>query len=225
MLMVWGQPLRKPLSGRTILGQQKLVVGSWGQRPSSNRMYTTSVSLLERLRRPAEQDAWSRFVKLYTPLVYSWARNTGLSSEDAVDLVQDVFAQLVKKLPDFVYNRSQSFRGWLHAVTLNKWRENARRRGGPVCVPGATGLSQIAGPDNVEAFGEAEYRQYLVHRALELMKAEFEQTTWRACWECVVFERSAADVAAALGMTVNAVYLAKSRVLRRLHQELEGLLE
>jgi RNA polymerase sigma-70 factor (ECF subfamily) len=188
-------------------------------------MYTTSVSLLERLRQPAAQDAWSRFVKLYTPLVYSWARRAGLSSDDAVDLVQDVFAQLVKKLPDFAYNRSQSFRGWLRTVTLNKWRENARRRGLPVCAPGDGSLSQLSSPDNVEAFGEAEYRQYVVHRALELMKAEFEQTTWRACWESVVSERSASDVAAELGISVNAVYLAKSRVLRRLHQELEGLLE
>jgi RNA polymerase sigma-70 factor (ECF subfamily) len=139
--------------------------------------------------------------------------------------VQDVFAQLVKKLPEFVYDRGRSFRGWLRTVTLNKWHENARRRALPVSAAGDSSLAQLACPDTVDAFGEAEYRRYLVHRAMELMQAEFQPATWKACWECVVSGQPAAEVAIQLGMSVNAVYLAKSRVLRRLHQELDGLLE
>ena len=81
----------------------------------------------------------------------------------------------------------------------------------------------IAG--ETEAFWETEYRQQLVGRALELMQNEFQQNTWRACWEVVVSVRSAADVAADLGISVDSVYAAKSRVLRRLRKELEGLLD
>jgi RNA polymerase sigma-70 factor (ECF subfamily) len=72
---------------------------------------------------------------------------------------------------------------------------------------------------------ETEYRHWLVGRALELMRAEFQPTTWKACWECVVNSRPAADVAAELGISVGAVYMAKSRVLSRLRQELTGLLD
>jgi RNA polymerase sigma-70 factor (ECF subfamily) len=77
----------------------------------------------------------------------------------------------------------------------------------------------------VITLSEAEFQQHLAIRALELMKAEFQPTTWKACWEHVVCDRDPAEVAKELGITVNAVYLAKSRVLRRLRQELAGMLD
>jgi len=83
-------------------------------------MYTTSVSLLERLRQPGDQEAWSRFVRRYSPHIYDWARRQGLSAEDAADLVQEVFALLVQKMPDFKYDPHKSFRAWLRTVTRNK---------------------------------------------------------------------------------------------------------
>ena len=79
--------------------------------------------------------------------------------------------------------------------------------------------------DNNDSFAELEYRQYLVNRALEMMQAEFEESTWKACWECVVNDRNGVEVAQELGITANAVYVAKSRVLRRLRNELNGLFE
>src|SRR5258707_1223697 len=91
------------------------------------RMHTTSPSLLDRLRDSAEQEAWNRFVKLYTPLLFFWARRLGLQDQDAADLVQDVFAVLVQKLPEFTYNRNQGFRRWLHTILNNKWRNQQRR--------------------------------------------------------------------------------------------------
>jgi RNA polymerase sigma-70 factor (ECF subfamily) len=188
-------------------------------------MPTTPVSLLEQLRRPNDQKAWDRFVQLYTPLLYHWARRVGLQAGDAADLVQDVFTVLVQKLPEFTYDPSKRFRGWLWTVTLNKWRENQRRRVQEVAAGGGAALAEVAGPDDVAALGEEEYRQHLVKRSLQLMQAEFQPTTWKACWEYVVAGRPAADVARELGITTNGVHLAKSRVLRRLRQELDGLLD
>jgi RNA polymerase sigma-70 factor (ECF subfamily) len=188
-------------------------------------MHTTSVSLLERLRRPGAHADWNRFVDLYTPLLYHWARRTGLQDQDAADLVQDVFTTLVQKLPEFAYDRRGSFRGWLHAVFRNKWHEAGRRPAGPRPCPEPGGLSGACSPDNVAELGEAEFQHHLMMRALQLMQADFQPQTWKACWEHVVRDRPAADVARELNMTVNAVYLAKSRVLRRLRQELEGLLD
>jgi RNA polymerase sigma-70 factor (ECF subfamily) len=188
-------------------------------------MHTTSASLLERLRLPTDEAAWERFVQLYTPLIYYWARHLGLQPSDAADLVQDVLTALVRKLPEFDYDRHRSFRNWLRTVTLNCWRNNRRRRAVPVLDSPAADLADPASRDPAGAFEEAEYRNHLVARVLELMRAEFQPGTWKACWEHVVSGRSAAEVAAELGMSEGAVYVAKCRVLRRLRQELQGLLD
>jgi RNA polymerase sigma-70 factor (ECF subfamily) len=188
-------------------------------------METTPASLLEQLRRPRDQKAWNRLVQLYTPLLYAAARRLGLQDADAADLVQNVFLVLVHKLPEFRYDHDKSFRAWLRTILLNKWRESKRRCSlAPVQATEAA-LARLTGPDLADLFAETEYRHHVVHRALRLMQTEFEPATWKACWQCVVAGRPAADVAGELGLSVNAVYLAKSRVLRRLHQDLAGLLD
>jgi DNA-directed RNA polymerase specialized sigma24 family protein len=92
-------------------------------------MERTPASLLERLRRPGDPDAWARFVALYMPLIYSWGRRVGLQEQDADDLVQDVLLALVRALPSFQYDRHKSFRRWLRTITLNKWRDRCKQRG------------------------------------------------------------------------------------------------
>jgi RNA polymerase sigma-70 factor (ECF subfamily) len=187
-------------------------------------MYTTSVSLLERLRRPDEARAWERFVELYTPLLLHWTRRAGLQPSDAADMLQDVFATLLEKFPHFTYEPGQSFRGWLRTVLMNKWRNDLRRRA-RAPLANAAELSGLVGDDALDAYWDDEHRRHLVRRALELMQADFEPRTWKACWELVVAGRPGADVAAELGMTENAAYIAKWRVLRRLREELAGLLD
>src|SRR5262249_28353420 len=110
---------------------------------------------------------------------------------------------------------------WLRAVTLNKWREKRRRQAVPANYPLPEDVPERAD----ESFCEVEYRKYLIHRALELMQVEFQPTTWNACWEHVVSGLTAAEVARQLGISENAVYLAKSRVLRRLRIELAELMD
>jgi RNA polymerase sigma-70 factor (ECF subfamily) len=188
-------------------------------------MNTTPVSLLERLREPGEQNAWDRFVELYTPLLYSWARHVGLQDSDAADLVQDVFTMLVEKMPEFVYDPQRSFRSWLRTVTFNRWRDNRKKRGKQPLEGGERALAQVPSREDADAFWESEYREHLVGRALEIMRSEFQPATWQACWEFVVAGKSAAQVAAELGISENAVFIAKYRVLRRLRVELAGLME
>ena len=91
-------------------------------------MLTTSASLLKRLKERSEQEAWKRFVLLYTPLLCCWAGRLGAQNADADDLVQDVFTLLYQKLPEFTYRPQKSFRAWLRTVLVNKWREGRRRR-------------------------------------------------------------------------------------------------
>jgi RNA polymerase sigma-70 factor (ECF subfamily) len=184
----------------------------------------TPASLLERLRQPEDQEAWSQLVRLYTPLLYHWAFRLGLRGEDAADLVQEVFTVLVRKLPEFEYDQRKSFRAWLRTIIQNRWRDLRRRRAAGPVEMGDAALPHLADDDDVDAFTEAEYRRHLAVRALQLMQAEFQPATWKACWEQVVEDRPAAEVAAELGMTVNAAYLARSRVLARLRQAMIGLL-
>jgi RNA polymerase sigma-70 factor (ECF subfamily) len=159
-------------------------------------MNTTPVSLLERLRQPDNRSAWDRFVDLYTPLLYHWGRRAGLKEPDVADLVQDVFAILVRKMQAFEYDHERTFRGWLRTILLNQWRTHLRRR---TQKPLERGDAQVVGADEPADLVEQEYREYLVAGAMQVMKTDF------------------------LGVTVKAVYLAKARVLRRLREELAGL--
>ena len=187
-------------------------------------MTRTPASLLERLRKAPDEGGWARFVELYTPLLYYWGRRVGLKQPDAADLVQDVFVLLVRKLPEFSYDRHKRFRSWLRTVTLNKWRENARRSD-PLTQAATSQLPDLPAEDGAAQLWESEYQQHLVGRALELMQDEFEASTWKAFWECVACGRPAREVGGELGISVNAVYVAKSRVLGRLRQELDGLMD
>lgn len=187
-------------------------------------MTTTSVTLLERLKKPDDQAAWERFADLYTPLLLCWARRAGLTEADAADHVQDVLLLLLDKLPAFAYDQRQNFRGWLRTVALNKLREQLRRRKVTAAGGDVDQLHDVAVPDGLEQYWDTEYHQHLVACALNIMQSEFESTTWRACWEHTVSGRSAAEVGRELGLSEGAVYVAKSRVLRRLRHELAGLL-
>ena len=189
-------------------------------------MPSTSASLLKRLQSPSEgETAWEQFVELYAPLIFHWGRRHGLSESDAADLVQEVMAKLVIRLKDFQYNPAGRFRSWLRTITINAARDMYRRQ--PAEAPVALSRLAIADPDPSpsDLFEEQEYRAYLVARAMELLRGSLQRTTFRACWEYVVRGRPAAEIAEELGISTNAVYIAKYRVLRRLRQELDGLLD
>jgi RNA polymerase sigma-70 factor (ECF subfamily) len=187
-------------------------------------MNTTSLSLLQRLQQPGDQAAWERFVKLYTPLLCHWARKLGLEGPDVADLVQEVCTILVRQMPTFRYEPTKRFRAWLWTLTLNKRRQAWRGRPVPSAIP-SEALDALVGRDSLDELDEDEYRHCLVQRALQLMQTHFQPATWKAFWECAVADRPVAEVAAELGLSIDSVYAAKSRVLRRLRQELAGLLD
>jgi RNA polymerase sigma-70 factor (ECF subfamily) len=187
-------------------------------------MESTHPSLLEQLRQPGNQRAWERFARLYTPLLLKWARRLGLWRQDASDLVQEVFLVLIRKLPEFDYDQHKSFRAWLRTVVLNKWHDGLRRRSVPARCDSNL-LSQLPGPDGGEVFEKGEYEQELVSRAMKIIRADFHPTTWQAFQEHGVQGRPAAEVAAELGLRAGAVYSARFRVMDRMRQVLQGLLD
>lgn len=168
-------------------------------------------------------------MRLFGPLVYQWCRRQGLQSADAADVGQEVFRTVAAKIGSFHRDRpGDTFRGWLWTITRSKavdhWRQQGEPRG-----QGGTGaqqcLAEVPEQEPEPFSGRGERPNSLSRRALQLVQAEFEDTTWRAFWMVVVDRRSPAEAASELGLSVNAVYLAKSRVLRRLREELGELLE
>jgi RNA polymerase sigma-70 factor (ECF subfamily) len=188
----------------------------------------TPLSLLRQLQEPAghpSEQAWRRFVNLYTPLLFQWARRVGARDQEIPDLVQEVFVVLAGELRSFQHGPGRRFRGWLWTVLLNKWRDHARRRAAVPTVEAEAALATVSLEDPVAEFTEEEYRTYLIGRVLEIMRVELPDREWQACRDYILRGRSVAEVARELGLSVNQVYLAKSRLLRRLREELEGLLD
>ncbi len=188
-------------------------------------MHKTSPTLLERLRQGGDPAAWQRFVTLYTPLLYYWSRRHGLQSADADELLQEVFRTLLIKLPRFQYDPQGSFRSWLRTVTTHTLQAQRRRRIEHPVGGDCAGWDEIPDAEGLESLGETEYREYIAGRTLDLIQVEFASSTWRAFWETTVQERPVPAVAAELGMTPNAVHIARCRVIRRLREELRGLLD
>ncbi len=185
---------------------------------------STNISLLLKLRSRADSVAWSRFVKLYAPLVHQWVGIIGIQEPDRSDVSQDVFMVLLGKMSTFQYDPQKSFRGWLRTITLNKCRDLLRVRQSSNAKMALECIDRAADDDS-ELLTELEYRNHLANAALKLMREYFSENTWRACWEHVALGRSAKDIAKELEMSENAVYLARARVLKRLRVELEGLWE
>lgn len=187
-------------------------------------MDTTSLTLLQRVKTASDSSAWKRFVELYGPLLVRWAQQAGQSESDAADTVQDIFVVLLRELPGFTYDQQRkNFRGWLKTLVINKVRDKQRKKSPDVISD--SHLQELEQSAEFDALAEAEYQQMLITQALRVMKADFEEKSWQACWETTVHERSAKEVAAQLGMTEAAVFAAKSRVLRRLREELAGLID
>ena len=193
-------------------------------------MHATSASLLGRMK-DGQDDAWGRLVDLYTPLIHRWLTRQGVRADDAQDLAQDVLAVVVRRFPEFQHNqRVGAFRAWLRTITVNRVREFWRAKKITPAAHGGTDfgglLDQLEDSDNpLRQEWDREHDLYVTRRLLAMLEPQFEPKTWKAFQGFVLEDRPAADVAASLGMTVNAVFIAKSRVMARLRQEAEGLID
>jgi RNA polymerase sigma-70 factor (ECF subfamily) len=194
-------------------------------------MTETSATLLERLRDPADAGAWHRLVQLYTPLLAGWLRRHALQPPDVDDLVQEVLAVVVRELPGFRHNqRRGAFRHWLRTILANRLREFWRAQRARPLATGASDflrrLEQLEDPDSgLSRLWDEEHDRQVAARLLRLIEPEFTPTTWQA-FRRVALEGAAPEaVAAELGLTVNAVFIAKSRVLQRLRRETRGLFD
>jgi RNA polymerase sigma factor (sigma-70 family) len=191
---------------------------------------STRPSLLVRLRDNQDHEAWTQFVKVYGPLIYGFARRQGVQDADAADLMQEslrVVANTIKQL-DYDPERG-SFRGWLFTIVRNQlfrfWsRQNRAGRG-----TGGTSVHERlqelpSSDDPPDAVWDEEYERCRFTWAAEQVRGQVQPATWQAFWKSAVEGQSGQEVAAALGMSVAAVYLAKSRVMARLKEQIRQVL-
>jgi RNA polymerase sigma factor (sigma-70 family) len=187
---------------------------------------TTRPSLLVRIRDARDKDAWQQFVQVYGPVVYGYGRKHGLQDADAADLTQEVLRAVSTAVGRLDYDRRRgSFAGWLFTLAHHKLhdllgRQNRPGRGSGDSRVQARLEQQPARPEDL-AVWDQEYERRLFRWAAEQVRGRFQEATWQAFWQTAVEGRRAADVAAALGMTLAAVYLAKSRVMARLCQYIQ----
>jgi RNA polymerase sigma-70 factor (ECF subfamily) len=169
--------------------------------------------------------------EIYQPLIRSWLHRQDVLTHDADDLVQEVLAVVVRRLPEFEHNqRVGAFRTWLKTITINILRDHWRSRKKRPAAAGGSDLhdflNQLEDPDSgLSQLWDQEHDRHVTHRLLQILKADFEPKTWQAFTRLALDGAPAAEVAQELGLTTNAVFIAKSRVLARLRQEAAGLVE
>ena len=190
-------------------------------------MIQTSLTLLERLREGGDEAAWERLVRLYTPLIRGWLRRHLPQADDVDEVTQQVFQVVVEKMPAFEHaGRAGSFRAWLRGICVNRvrlfWRE--RQPGwGPDPEPV---LQQLEDPhSDLSRQWDREHDEHVVASLLRTVQGDFAPVTWQAFLRHVQEGEPAGQVAEALGMSLNSVLLAKSRVLKRLRQEAAGFVD
>jgi RNA polymerase sigma-70 factor (ECF subfamily) len=189
----------------------------------------TSLTLVQRLRENDRQ-ACGLFARLYGPVIYHWSRTFGLQDADAADVAQDVVMIVLSRIDTFHRESTgQSLRRWMRTITNNQCRDLFRARRRHAVAMGGSDASARMGeiPDedsDHEVDDSFDAEASVVHAAVEILRASFEDRTWNAFMQTAIEGRQAADVASDLGMSVASVYTAKSRVLSRMKAEFDGLL-
>ncbi|MGA8347960.1 MAG: sigma-70 family RNA polymerase sigma factor [Isosphaeraceae bacterium] len=192
-------------------------------------MTPTSVSLLDRLKdAPPDASDWGRLQDIYLPLITRWLRRIPGLGDDSDDLAQEVFVVMVRELPRFERQREGSFRVWLRQVTVNKVRTFRKRLGRkPVAGMDLTDgfLDRLAEPNSELAREwDLDHDRHVFQKLLAIVQPDFQPNTWEAFRRFAIDGHPAVEVAAQLGLNVNSVLQAKSRVLKRLREEAGELL-
>jgi RNA polymerase sigma factor (sigma-70 family) len=178
----------------------------------------TSLTWLARLVASTDGLAWERLSEVYTPLLARWAARSGVPPVDRDDVVQEVLIVVVQRVAEFEHQRPGAFRSWLRSILANKLRGYfAKQRN---ATPGID-FDSLADPHSVLGRQlDAEHNAFVVLRVMSLIEHDFEPRTWLAFRRVVLSGESTADVARDLNMSLNAVVLARGRVMKRMRQEI-----
>lgn len=194
-------------------------------------MSITSMTLLDRLQKAGDSETWDRLVKIYSPLLNAWLRKYDVQSSDADDLVQDVLLAVSKELPTFRHNgRPGAFRAWLRSMLVNRTRNFWRTRDRQAQASGGSDmerrLAQLDDPNSqMSRLWNQQHDLHVAEQLLVMAEPHFTAETWQAFVRVAIDGQRADTVAEELGISVNAVFIAKSRVLSRLRLEAADIVD
>ncbi|MCD0463766.1 RNA polymerase sigma factor [Roseiconus lacunae] len=194
-------------------------------------MQETSVSLLERIANDGRDDDWQRLIEIYRPFMYQRISSYPLLVSQSEDIVQEILCVLIREMPTFHRRREGSFRAFLRTIVLNQLRYAMRRtKGNPIAAGQFDRLNehieQLADPSTLESIEfDHQHDQAVFFHAASIVKSEVKPNTWKAFKKHAIEGQDASAVATQLGVTVNVVLLAKSRLTRRIREEIRGLVE
>lgn len=186
------------------------------------RTSDTSASLLLRIRDPNDRDAWASFVDVYAPLIRRYCQRKGLQSADAADVAQEVMIRVSRSISTFEYSRELGrFRSWLGRITANQIVSNWNRTGRlPVDTARITNEIEHGDPD-----WNQDFTDHILSLAVDRIRGEFSNETWATFEATWIRHESPVSFAASMGIAVHVVYVNKSRVLKRLKEEVMALAE
>jgi RNA polymerase sigma factor (sigma-70 family) len=188
----------------------------------------TRITLLGRLRRdPTNQAAWAEFVDHYGAKIYAWCRKWRLQEADAQDVTQNVLLKLARKMAEFTYDPSRSFRAWLKTLTYHAWSDFLESRARPGLGSGDSHASDIlhsveAREDLVRQL-EEEFDRELLQEAMLRVRLRVAPQTWQAFTFTALEGLSGAEAAERIPMQVAQVFVAKRRVQKMLREEVARL--
>ena len=187
----------------------------------------TRLSLLAKLHRREDADAWFEFVSIYQPLIMEFCRRRGMQYADATDVTQEVMTRVSQEIGRYRSDQvGATFRGWLHRITRNLIFDKFRRaKCDPLAQAGTEGLSGFVTsaeptPEESAEF-QTSFRRHMFALVAEIVRKQVQSQTWEAFWRTEVEQVSADEVASDLGVSRGAVYVAKSRVLARMRKEVQ----
>jgi RNA polymerase sigma-70 factor (ECF subfamily) len=194
-------------------------------------MQTTSISLLERIASSGDNDDWQKLLLIYRPFILNVVSGYPALMSQADDITQDVMLVLMRELPVFQRQRTGSFRSWLRQIAVNQLRTAARKskkfNSGSSNEEGVADLvEQLADPQSIASQKwDEEYERVVFKRLVELVRPTVADKMWQAFERYALQDQPAAKVAEELGISLNSVLLAKSRILKQLRTEAKGLLD
>ena len=187
-------------------------------------MAATSLTLLEQLQSSSPGAAWDQFVAIYSPLLMKWNREAGLQESDAEDVAQETLTNVFQKIGGFSRQREGSFRKWLKKMAYHRVCRHRRKLDKTLSLEEADGSDLQIPPADEAAYAENYYFDVL-ESALRYVFKEFRELSWRAFLDTLLRNRPIQEVAAEIGISPTAIYIARCRIISRITQIAQGFIE
>ena len=194
----------------------------------SDRFQTTQLSLIDRLGDLEDQDAWTTFIEIYHPAIIASLRRRGLQDPDAEDVAQKVLMSVARSLATRPHDPNVAmFRTWLQTIIKNAASNAIQRQPKDRAVGGETvdAFQNLADPDHNSVWDDLDYRRSLLEKASQRIQSDYTPDVWAAFWRTAILGESIEDVAVSLGKSVGSIYAARSRVIKRLRDEVQKVEE